>query len=178
MLRLSAVLLTVLFLGVDLMSLAIASPSPQPAEVGAFTVIGLTVRTTNAREMSGKDGQIGPLWRQFMHGGAAAIPGVVEPETTYAVYSHYDSDETGSYDLILGKSVRPGQEVPPAMKGISIPAARYLVFTASASSPDAIQSAWTQVYEYFAQHKKQRRAFSADFEQYSSSGIRLFIAVQ
>ncbi len=113
-----------------------------------------------------------------MHGGAAAIPGVIERGTIYAVYSHYDSDETGAYDLILGKSVQPGQEVPPAMKSISIPAARYLVFTATASSPDAIKAAWTQVYEYFAQHKKEHRAFTADFEQYSSSGTRLFIAIQ
>jgi predicted transcriptional regulator YdeE len=178
MLRISTVILTVVFLGANLMSLPIASPSPQAAEVAAFAVIGLSVRTTNAREISGNDGQIGPLWKQFMQGGAPGIPGVVEPGTIYAVYSHYDSDENGPYDLILGKSVRPGQEVPPAMKGISIPAARYLVFTASANSPDAIRSAWMQVYEYFAQHKKQRRAFSADFEQYSSSGTRLFIAVQ
>ena len=64
------------------------------------------------------------------------------------------------------------------MKSISIPAARYLVFTATASSPDAIKASWTQVYGYFAQHKKERRAFTADFEQYSSSGTRLFIAIQ
>jgi predicted transcriptional regulator YdeE len=178
MLRLSAVLLTVVFLVGNLMSLPVASPPPQSAQVAAFSVIGLAVRTTNAREMSGQDGQIGPLWNQFMHGGATAIPGVIEPGTIYAVYSHYDSDETGPYDLILGKSVQPGQEVPPAMKSISIPAARYLVFTATASSPDAIKAAWTQVYEHFAQHKKERRAFTADFEQYSSSGTRLFIAIQ
>jgi predicted transcriptional regulator YdeE len=176
--RFSVVLLTGVFLGANLMSLPIASPSPQSAQVPAFSVIGLAVRTTNAREMSGQDGQIGPLWNQFMHGGATAIPGVIEPGTIYAVYSHYDSDETGPYDLILGKSVQPGQEVPPAMKSISIPPARYLVFTATASSPDAIKASWTQVYEYFAQHKKERRAFTADFEQYSSSGTRLFIAIQ
>jgi predicted transcriptional regulator YdeE len=128
--------------------------------------------------MSGKDGRIGPLWSQFMHGGATAIPGVVEAGTVYAVYSHYDSDETGPYDLILGKSVQPGQEVPPAMKSISIPAARYLVFPATAGSPDAIQAAWSQVYRYFAHHKERSRAFSADFEQYSGSGTRLFIGVQ
>jgi predicted transcriptional regulator YdeE len=177
MLRLSIVLFTVV-LGAKLMSLPIASPSPQSAHVAAFSVIGLAVRTTNAREMSGQDGQIGPLWNKFMQGGATAIPGVIEPGTIYAVYSHYDSDETGPYDLILGKSVQPGQEVPPAMKSISIPAAHYLVFTATANSPDAIKAAWTQVYEYFAQHKNERRAFTADFEQYSSSGTRLFIAIQ
>lgn len=182
MLRLAAILLSVAMLASNPMSLPIQSEvaktaAPQLAEVPAFTVIGPFVRTTNAVEMSGNEGKIGPLWNQVMHGGAEAIPGVIEHGTIYAVYTHYESDETGAYDLILGKSVQPEQHAPLNMKVIHIPAARYLIFSASDSSPDAIKSAWMNVYRYFAHHPGQRRAFTLDFEQHSSTGAKIFIAV-
>ncbi len=155
-----------------------ATSAPLSVVVPAFVVIGPAVRTTNAQEMSGDKGKIGPLWKQFMQGGAETIPGVIEQETIYAVYTHYESDETGAYDLILGKSVRPEQHVPSGMKSIHIPAGRYLVFPATGSSPDAIKSAWGKVYDYFAHHSQQQRAFTIDFEQHSSLGTKLYIAVR
>jgi predicted transcriptional regulator YdeE len=181
-LRLSAILLSVVMLGGSSMSFQTQNGvaealDPQLIEVPAFTVIGLSVRTTNAVEMSGDAGKIGPLWSQFMHGGAEAIPGVIEQGTVYAVYTHYESDETGAYDLILGKSVQPEQQVPVNMKAIQIPAARYLVFSVAGSSPDAIKASWMSVYRYFADHSDQRRAFTFDFEQHSRMGIKIFIAV-
>jgi predicted transcriptional regulator YdeE len=182
-LRLSAIVLSVVMLGGNSMSsqtqnrVSEASGS-QLVEVPAFTVMGLFVRTTNAVEMSGNQGKIGPLWSEFMRGGAEAIPGVIEQGTVYAVYTHYESDETGAYDLILGRSVQPEQQVPENMKIVHIPAARYLVFSATDSSPDAIKAAWMNVYRYFADHTGQRRAFTFDFEQHSSVGTKIFIAVR
>ena len=150
----------------------------QAVEFPAFTIIGSTARTTNAFEMSGSAGKIGPLWSQFMHGGDKAIPGIIDQDVTYAVYSNYESDASGEYDFMLGKSVHPEQNAPVGMKSIHIPAASYLVFTASGNSPDAIRAAWGNVYDYFARHKEKRRAFTVDFEQYASSGIKLYIAVR
>ena len=183
MLRLSAIVLSVVMLGGNSMSFqtqnrVAEAPGSQPVEVPAFTVIGLSVRTTNAVEMSGNAGKIGPLWSQFMHEGAEAIPGVIEQGTVYAVYTHYESDETGAYDVILGRSVQPEQQVPVNMKAVHIPAARYLVFSAADSSPAAIKAAWMSVYKYFADHSGQRRAFTFDFEQHSSTGTAIFIAIR
>ena len=183
MLRLSAILLSVVMLGGSSMSFQAQNDvaeglRQQLVEVPAFTVIGLSVRTTNAVEMYGNAGRIGPLWSQFMRVGSEAIPGVIEQGTIYAVYTHYESDETGAYDLILGRSVQPEQQVPVNMKAIHIPAARYLVFPVTDSSPDAIKAAWMSVYKYFADHSHQRRAFTFDFEQHSSTGTAIFIAVQ
>jgi predicted transcriptional regulator YdeE len=182
-LRLSAIVLSVVMLGGNSMSFqthdgVAEAAGSQLVEVPAFTVIGLFVRTTNAVEMSGNAGKIGPLWSQFMHGGAEAIPGVIEKGTVYAVYTHYESDETGAYDLILGRSVQLEQQVPVNMKAVHIPTARYLVFSAADGSPDAIKAAWMSVYRYFADHSGQRRAFTFDFEQHSSMGTKIFIAVQ
>ena len=154
------------------------TPAPQQVEVPGFTVIGFAIRTTNAQEMSGSEGKIGPLWNRFMHGGEEAIPGVKEPGTIYAVYTHYESDETGAYDLILGKSVQPDQQVPAGMKSIHIPASRYLVFPLANNSPTTIKTAWINIDAFFRHHTHERRAFTADFEQYSSLGARIFIAVR
>jgi predicted transcriptional regulator YdeE len=182
-LRFSAILLSVVMLGGNSMSFQTQNSVPeapdlQVVEVPAFTVIGLSARTTNAVEMSGNEGKIGPLWSQFMHGGGEAIPGVIEQRTVYAVYTHYESDERGAYDLILGRSVQPEQQVPVNMKAIHIPAARYVVFSAADSSPEAIKAAWMSVYGYFSHHSGQRRAFTFDFEQHSSVGTKIFIAVR
>ena len=163
--------------GLGIFVMAISAQNP-PVEFRAFTVIGSIVRTTNAREMSGKDSTIGPLWDRYMHGGAEAIPGVIDQDTTYAVYSSYASDANGPYDLTLGKSVHPEQPAPAGMRSIHIPAERYLVFGATGNSPDAIKTAWGNVYDYFAHHTEHHRAYTIDFEKYSPSGIRLFIAIR
>jgi predicted transcriptional regulator YdeE len=183
MLRLSVMLLSVVMLGINPMSIpnkdesSKAQPA-QRAELPSFTVIGPFVRTTNAVEMSGNEGKIGPLWNQFMHGGAEAIPGVIDKKTIYAVYTGYESDANGAYDLILGKSVQPHTQAPGNMKAIPIPAARYLVFSAAGSSPDAIKAAWMNIYGYFAHQSETRRAFTFDFEQHSEAGTKIFIAVR
>ncbi|MGA3126719.1 MAG: GyrI-like domain-containing protein [Candidatus Korobacteraceae bacterium] len=183
MLRFAALLLIAVALAANPMlipaqNLPPAPEVPQLADLPAFTVIGLAVRTTNAREMMGSDGRIAPLWDRFIHGGADAIPGSAEQQTIYAVYTHYESDETGAYDFILGKSVPSAQPVPEGMEKLQIPAARYLVFSAAGSSPDAIKAAWLKVYDYFGTHSGQQRAFTTDFERHSSSGSKLYIAVR
>jgi predicted transcriptional regulator YdeE len=153
-------------------------PAPEVREVPTLTVIGYSVRTSNAREMSGKDGRIGPLWGKYMQGGSASIAGVTEPGTDYAVYTNYESDEKGEYDLILGKSAKRDQQPPTGTTRIEIPAARYLVFTASGNSPDAIRAAWLAVYGFFKRHPERSRAFTHDFEQYSGGAPKLFIAIR
>ena len=135
------------------------------------------MRTTNAQEMSGDSGKIGPLWNQFMQGGPESIPGVTDPDAIYAVYHDYESDASGAYDLTLGKSVHPEAPAPEGMSRIHIPTARYLVFTADGNSPEEIMAAWRSVYDYFDGQMEQRRAFTFDFEQYSPAGIELYIAI-
>ena len=89
MLRLWAVTFAVVCLVTHPMPFSARNSLPKPAplsvEMPAFIVIGPAVRTTNAQEMSGDKGKIGPLWNQFMHGAAEAIPGVLEQGTVYAI---------------------------------------------------------------------------------------------
>ena len=150
---------------------------PQVVEISGFTVLGLATRTTNEAEMSGAGGRIGPLWQAFMEAGDRRIPGVMDAFSIFAVYTGYETDETGSYDLIVGRNVQPGQDAPEGMRAVAVPSARYMVFEADGNNPEAIKAAWIRVYTYFSKSTEVRRAFTVDFEKYSGPDVNLYIAV-
>jgi len=149
---------------------------PHVEELPAFDVIGLTGRTSNEAEFSG-NGRIGALWGKFMGGAGQSIPGALG-ETIFSLYTHYESDHNGSYDVILGKSVEPGTQPSAGMIAKHIPSATYLVFSAESRAPEAIVAAWKSVYCYFDVPGAPKRAFTVDFERYSDKGVELFIAIQ
>ena len=151
--------------------------TPEIVRMPAFAVAGFTTRTANEREMSG-EGRIGLLWQRYMTSGSGAIPGVTDPSLTFSVYTNYESDHTGAYDVILGKPVGSLEAVSDPLRGIAIPAAEYSVFPAAAATPDAIRSAWMAVYEYFGGPTNLRRAFTADFERHAAEGVQLYIALR
>lgn len=69
-----------------------------------FAVVGIEVRTSNAREMTSA-GAIRRQWERFDSEKAAGrIPQKAEPNPI-AVYSHYASDEHGEYSYLLGVRV-------------------------------------------------------------------------
>jgi predicted transcriptional regulator YdeE len=152
-----------------------AEAHPHVAELPAFDVIGLTTRTSNEAQFAGDD-KIGPLWGAFMGGAGQSIPRAVD-ETIFSLYTHYESDHHGAYDVILGKSVQPGTQAPAGMIAKHIPAATYLVFPAESRAPEAIVAAWQSVYCYFDEPGAPKRAFTIDFERYSDEGVELFIAI-
>lgn len=148
----------------------------QIVRLPAFAVLGFTARTSNEQEMSGA-GHIAQLWQRYMETGGAVIPGVTDPSLTFSIYTNYESDHTGAYDVILGKPVGTLESAPKSLRGIAIPAAEYLVFPVENPGPDGIRTAWMKVYEYFSGQEPRPRAFTADFERYSNDGVQLYIAV-
>ncbi len=106
-----------------------------------------------------------------------SIPGALD-ETIFSLYTHYESDHQGAYDVILSKSVKPETQTPAGMIAKHIPAATYLVFPAESRAPEAIVAAWQSVYCYFDEPGAPKRAFTIDFERYSDKGVELFIAIQ
>ncbi len=150
--------------------------SLQKVHVSPFTVMGFTARTTNKEELSGVS-RIGELWQRLMTGGQGPVAG--DDESIFSVYTNYESDENGAYDVILGKRATqeqlPGNEL---RKAVHIPGGDYVVFPAANATADGIKAAWQDVYRYFATATDFRRAYSADFEKHSAEGVQLFIAVQ
>jgi predicted transcriptional regulator YdeE len=144
-----------------------AAMEPRTVEQQEFSVIGIQVRTSNAREMTG-GGAIPKQWDKFFKEGIAdKIPNKLD-STIYAVYTGYASDHNGEYDFIIGMKVSSVSAVPPGMVATKVPKGKYAV-VASAKGPVAqvVPQAWQRVYGL--DDNKQlggARAYNADFEVY------------
>jgi predicted transcriptional regulator YdeE len=149
---------------------------PQRVSLPGFNVIGLSTRTTNKDEMSGNS-KIGPLWASFARDGNR-IQDVADPDVTFSIYTNYETDENGPYDVILGKEVHGLRHVPKGMRGIRIPTADYLVFPVADPSPQAIGAAWRAVYAYFAEHKELPRIYGIDFERHSKDRVEIYVSAR
>jgi len=140
---------------------------PKVVEQPEFPVIGIQVRTSNAKEITG-GGVIPKQWDKFFKDGIAdKIPNKVD-SNIYAVYTGYASDRDGEYDFIIGMKVSRLSDVPPGMVAKKVPSGRFAVIT-SAKGPVAqvVPQAWQRVYSL--EDNKQlggARAYKADFEVY------------
>jgi len=144
-----------------------AAMEPKVVEQQEFSVIGIQLRTSNAKEMTG-GGAIPKQWDRFFKDGIAdKIPNKVG-STIYAVYTGYASDYNGEYDFIIGMKVSDASDVPAGMVAKKIPRGKYAVVT-SEKGPVAkvVPQAWQRVYSL--DDNKQlggARAYKADFELY------------
>jgi predicted transcriptional regulator YdeE len=136
-------------------------------ELQEFSVIGIQVRTNNAKEVTG-GGAIPTQWQKFFKDGIAdKIPNKVDP-TIYAVYTDYESDRNGDYDFIIGMKVSGVSGVPPGMVSKKLPKGRYAIVP-SAKGPVAqvVPQAWQRVYSLEDnQQLGGARVYEADFELY------------
>ena len=137
----------------------------------SIAVIGIQVRTNNARELSGQgpgQGQIGALWgRWFAENLAARIPNR-DSESIFAVYSNYASDQNGDYDYLLGCPVSTIHNVPAGMTYAAISTGDYAVFTTETGPVvEVIQAAWKHIWSLVTSDELGReRAFLTDYEVY------------
>jgi predicted transcriptional regulator YdeE len=141
--------------------------NPRLVQQSGFTVIGIAVRTSNAKEMTA-DGVIGKQWARFLQEGVlAAIPNKTDKDTV-AVYTDYASDKNGEYTYLLGARVSSGRDVPAGMVAKKIPAGRYAVFT-SEQGPAAkvVPRVWMRINSLpRSSAGGGDRAYGADFEIY------------
>src|SRR5580704_10918765 len=144
-----------------------AAVEPKIVEQPGFSVIGIQVRTSNAKEFTG-GGTIAKQWDRFFREGIASkIPNKVD-STIYAIYTNYASDHNGEYDFIIGMKVSSVSDVPQGTVAMQVPSGRFAVIT-SAKGPVAqvVPQAWQRVYSL--DDNKQlggARAYKADFELY------------
>ena len=98
------------------LALAEVTVNPRIVQLDAFEVMGIAVRTNNAKEASA-DGVIPKLWQRVMQ--EHALNTVPDPadQNIYAVYTDYASDANGDYTLVLGKKVPPGNKARRWIRG-------------------------------------------------------------
>jgi predicted transcriptional regulator YdeE len=131
-----------------------------------FYVVGVTARTTNAREMSGK-GKIGTVWETFLQPGLVAkIPNKVGVDLI-AVYTDYETDHTGHYTYLLGLPITTAEGVPAKLTVKRIPAGRYAVFSSNKGPiKQVVPEIWQRIWSMSARELGGRRAFKTDYEIY------------
>jgi predicted transcriptional regulator YdeE len=149
----------------------------QVAERPAMSVVGHSVRTTNADEADPGRARIPRLWDQVRADGlAAVVPDAVDPETLIAVLFGYESDYRGAYTELIGVEVASLTEVPNTMAGIAVPAGRYAEIAIEGPLPYALIAAWQQVWEA-EDAGRLRRAYEFDYELHRNGAASLYLSL-
>jgi predicted transcriptional regulator YdeE len=140
--------------------------NPRVIQQSAFTVVGIAVRTSNAKEMTA-DGVIGKQWARLMQDGVLRkIPNKAD-KAIVAVYTDYASDKDGEYTYVLGARVTSDSEVAAGMVAKKIPAGRYAVFTSErGAAAKVVPEAWMQINSLPRSATGGDRVYRADFEVY------------
>jgi predicted transcriptional regulator YdeE len=140
--------------------------TPKIIEEKEFTVLGIAIRTTNAREMSGK-GVIGQQWDRFMKEGLLSkIPNKVD-SNILALYTDYESDANGAYTFLIGARVSSADSVPAGMVTKKVPAGRYAVFTSEKGFVGkVVPETWSRIWAIPKSAPGGNRAYKSDFEVY------------
>jgi len=131
-------------------------------------LIGITTRTNNANETNPSLAKIAPTVQKYFHEDLPAkIPHRTKPETTFCVYTDYESDITGDYTYFIGEEVSSFKDVLEGFHTLSVPAQVYAKFTTEPGPmPHVIIEAWQKIWQMTSEDFGGPRRFSADFEVY------------
>lgn len=122
----------------------------------AKTIKGIKVRTNNN---SIED--IIKLWEQVPHLG---LTGEI-----YAIYTKYESDFSGDFDLVIGT------EQAPLPEKVVLEPGKYVVYDVAEATPEGVGKTWQEIWS----NPTLKRAYTTDFEVYKTDGtIQVYIAVQ
>lgn len=127
----------------------------------AFRVSGLTIRTTNREENDPASAHIGALWGRFFGEAIhASTPERTGDTRIFGVYSAYESDAHGAFDVTAGVAVSGGEG------SLAVEAGDYLVFSGQGQMPQMVIATWQRIWQYFEAHPEISRRYRSDFEAY------------
>lgn len=127
----------------------------------AFQVAGLAARTTNREEDDPATARIGALWNRFFGEETyRSTPGRTGDARIFSVYSGYESDAHGAFDVTVGVAVSGGTSSVP------IEAGDYLVFAGQGEMPQMVIATWQRIWQYFEANPEIARRYHSDFEAY------------
>jgi predicted transcriptional regulator YdeE len=131
-----------------------------------FYVVGLTARTNNSQEMSGK-GKISEVWQEFLRPDLVVkIPNKMGVDLI-AVYTDYETDHTGHYTYLLGLPIVSAETLPANLTVKHIPPGRYAVFSSSRGPiTKIVPEVWQRIWSMSPEELGGTRAFKTDYEIY------------
>lgn len=148
-------------------------------QIEKFSVIGISVRTTNENGEAAKD--IPQLWNRFITENIASkIPNKINSDI-YCIYTDYEKDHTKPYTTILGCKVENLETIPNEMVGKIVSETIYKKYVATGNIlQGSVYNEWTKIW-----NADLPRTFTADFEVYGDKAkdfenaeVELFIAVK
>jgi predicted transcriptional regulator YdeE len=152
--------LTAFFLSQLIGSTALHAQPMTTKQLPSITIVGISVRTNNAAEMSGK-GAIGEVWTRFFQEGILEnIPNRAD-SNIIALYTDYESDHTGDYTFVLGARVTTTVNLPKGMIVKEIPAGKYATFESEKGSiPGIVMNAWKRIWSASKENWEEFEALS------------------
>ncbi len=159
--------------------------NPVMKEKNQFSLMGISVRTSNANEMT-EEAKIPELWEKYFGQKIFnEIPTPKHASTTYGLYSDYVAGVNGEYTLTAGLEVNDYSELPEEFAVKTIPAAQYMVFK-SEKGPisEIVIKLWQDIWRWFEQEGVER-TYTGDFEVYDerclnpqNAQVDIYIAIK
>ena len=132
-------------------------------------LIGISGRTTNAREFSGQ-GIIPQMWGRFYRENLFAIIPHQIGNFTYAAYFDYESEDKGSYSFFIGREVSSFRDIPHDMVSLEVSAMHCLQVTTKKGQLQEIGiEAWQRIWQ--SQVLRNERLFDKDLEVYGQEAM-------
>ncbi len=136
---------------------------------------GLSTRTNNKNEADKKTAKISPLWTEYVDENIyAKTLNKTHDDYLYGVYSNYESDVNGDYDVTVALEIKKKSK-----KYIFIENTKYLVFSKKGEFPEIVLELWKEIWEYFENKPEYEREYSIDFEKYvQKDEIEIYISIK
>jgi predicted transcriptional regulator YdeE len=125
------------------------------------TVAGLKIRTSNHNPNMRRD--IGELWGKFLGGGVYQSIPTKKSENTLGLYTNYESDVNGAYDMMVCCEVEATKGIGENIHACTIPAGKYAKFIVRGDVQTAVGIFWEKLWSMDLDRK-----YSCDFEEYQS----------
>jgi predicted transcriptional regulator YdeE len=144
-------------------------------KIEGFEVVGFSVRTRNEDEMNPSTAKISALWNKFYSDASLKL---TTESQVYGVYTNYESDYTGPFDVVACSNMLTTETLKESTK-ISIRSGKYLTFSAKGEMPKAVMDLWTEIWNYFnSPDCVHSRTYTTDFEHYKDADeIEISIAI-
>src|SRR3990167_5606183 len=133
-------------------------------------LVGISVRTNNAKEMKPGTGLIPEcIGKYFSNGVAEGIDHRKNPQVTYCAYYDYENDHTGDYTFLIGEEVDSLETIPEGLTGCTIEAQNYIKHTSEPGPmPQVVINMWQQIW---TQNLGAERSYKGDFELYDARAM-------
>ncbi|ELU9851005.1 effector binding domain-containing protein [Vibrio cholerae] len=146
------------------------------SDMNGFDVSGFIIRTNNADEITTSTAKIRDLWVRFYENAA---PNLNEESKVFGLYTNYESDFTGAFDVIACSDTLSPELLPDSVQ-VTVASGKYVTFSATGEMPQVVIELWGDVWRFFGSEScPYKRAYTTDFEYYkSASEVEISIAIK